>query len=33
MDNTGNLGISVLNGNAAAGLGVKVGDDIEVYIS
>jgi hypothetical protein len=32
VGSTGNLGISVVNGNAAAGLGVKVGDIIEVHI-
>jgi S-adenosylmethionine hydrolase len=32
MGSTGNLGISVVNGNAAAGLGVKVGDVVEAYI-
>lgn len=32
MGSTGNLGISVVNGNAAAGLGVKVGDVVEVLI-
>lgn len=32
MSSTGNLGISVVNGNAAAGLGVKVGDVVEAYI-
>ena len=30
MGSTGNLGISIVNGNAAAGLGVKVGDEIVV---
>jgi S-adenosylmethionine hydrolase len=33
VGSTGNLGISVVNGNAAAGLGVKVGDIIEAHIS
>jgi S-adenosyl-L-methionine hydrolase (adenosine-forming) len=28
----GNLGISVVKGNAAVGLGVKVGDVVEAYI-
>jgi S-adenosylmethionine hydrolase len=28
MGSTGNLGISVVNGNAAARLGVKIGDEI-----
>jgi len=32
LGSTGNLGISVVNGNAAAGLGVKVGDVVEAYI-
>lgn len=32
MGSTGNLGISVVNGNAAASLGVKVGDEISVTI-
>jgi S-adenosylmethionine hydrolase len=33
VGSTGNLGISVVNGNAAASLGVKVGDSVEVHIS
>jgi S-adenosyl-L-methionine hydrolase (adenosine-forming) len=32
IGSTGNLGISVVNGNAAAQLGVKVGDVVEAYI-
>jgi len=32
VGSTGNLGISVVNGNAAVGLGVKVGDVVEAYI-
>ena len=32
IGSTGNLGISVVNGNAAAGLGVKVGDVVEACI-
>ncbi len=32
VGSTGNLGISTVNGNAAAGLGVKVGDIIEANI-
>jgi len=32
MGSTGNLGISIVNGNAARGLGVKVGDEIFVII-
>lgn len=32
VGSTGNLGISVVNGNAAAGLGVKVGDVVEAYL-
>jgi len=32
LGSTGNLGISVVNGNAAAGFGVKIGDEITVTI-
>ncbi len=32
MGSTGNLGISIVNGNAAAGLGVKVGDEISLTV-
>ena len=32
VGSTGNLGISIVNGNAAAGLGVKAGDIIEARI-
>ncbi|MEP7136871.1 MAG: SAM-dependent chlorinase/fluorinase [Chloroflexota bacterium] len=32
VGSTGNLGISVVNGNAAASLGVKVGDIVETHI-
>jgi S-adenosyl-L-methionine hydrolase (adenosine-forming) len=33
LGSTGNLGISVVNGNAATSLGVKLGDSIEAHIS
>ena len=32
MGSTGNLGISVVNGNAAAKLGIKIGDEILVVV-
>ena len=32
VGSTGNMGISIVNGNAAMGLGVKVGDIIEAHI-
>ena len=32
MGSTGNLGISIVNGNAAAKLGVKIGDEILVMV-
>jgi S-adenosylmethionine hydrolase len=33
MGSTGNLGISVVNGNAAETLGVKIGDEIIITIA